>query len=126
MSQVRNGWPGGHLPTSPWQSWPGAGLPKIFHPPGTVYVGHDRVPQYPGRTTCSMLGELDPHFPMTWEFLALVIVAFFLYIVWPLYVLRHLIRKSVYGGDDIFQTNHDAYKAKMNAMGKGRDEMSED
>lgn len=93
MSQVGAGWRGSLLPTSPWSKWPGAGIPKLLHPAGTVYVGHDRIPQYPGGTTCSMLNEQEPHFPITWELFALTLIAFLLYVVWPLYVLRHLIRK---------------------------------
>lgn len=48
---------------------------------------------YPGATTCSMLGEREPYFPMDWSLALLILTAILIYIVWPLYVLRHLIRK---------------------------------
>lgn len=89
-------WNGPLQTTSPWQKWPGAGIPTAAHPPDTVYKGHNNVPQYPLEATCSMLGEQDPYFPITWHLFVLVLVAFLLYIVWPLYVLRHLIRKVGY------------------------------
>ncbi|KAJ4338746.1 hypothetical protein N0V87_003661 [Didymella glomerata] len=116
------------LPQRPelWQTWPGAHLPDAAHPFGTEYVGHDRVPQYPGGTTCSMLGEREPYFPMGWSLALLILTAILLYILWPLYVLRHLIRKSVYGDDERFQTNHEAYRAKMGAAAKGKSEMEEE
>ncbi|KAF3037927.1 hypothetical protein E8E12_003259 [Didymella heteroderae] len=113
-------------PTESWQNWPGAALPERFHPPGTNYSGHDRVPEYPLSTTCRVLGEDDPYFPVDWSLFLIILVAFLIYIVWPIYVIRHLIRKSVYGDDDLFQTNHEAYRAKMGAAGKGKSEVSED
>lgn len=76
-----------------WQTWPGAHLPEIAHPPGTHYSNHDHVPMYPGGTTCNMLCERDPYFPMDWSLALLILTAILIYIVWPLYVLRHLIRK---------------------------------
>ncbi|KAJ4375684.1 hypothetical protein N0V86_007217 [Didymella sp. IMI 355093] len=102
-----------------WQNWPGARKLEEDHPKDTVYVGHDRIPQYPGGTTCANLGEPEPYFPIDWVLGLLVFVAFLLYVVWPLY-------KSVYGDDDLFQTNHEAYRAKMEAAGKGKDEVLEE
>lgn len=82
--------------TEAWQTWPGAHLPEGAHPPGTKYA-HNDVPQYPGNTTCYRLGERDPYFPTTMREAAalfgLIIVAFLIYIVWPIYVIKHLIKK---------------------------------
>lgn len=39
-----------------------------------------------------MLGEREPYFPMTWHFCVLSIMAFVLYVMWPIYLIRHLAR----------------------------------
>ncbi|KAF3048952.1 hypothetical protein E8E11_005898 [Didymella keratinophila] len=113
-----------------WQTWPGAHFPEGAHPLGTTYSGYNRVPQYPGGTTCEMLGERDPYFPMDGRsggaLFGLIFIAFLVYIAWPIYVLRHLVRKSVYGDDQRFQANHEAYRAKMGAAAKGRSDMEDD
>ena len=87
------------LPQRPeaWQTWPGAHLSEGAHPPGTKYA-HNGVPQYPGNTRCKMLGEQDPYFPMDdakscVALAMLIIVAFLVYTVWPIYVIKHLIKK---------------------------------
>ena len=74
------------------KNWPGAYLPREVHPPGTTYNEHG-VPHYPPGTTCKVLGEREPYFPVTWHLFLLSLVAFLLYVVWPLYVLKHLMRK---------------------------------
>ncbi|KAJ4402114.1 hypothetical protein N0V91_007475 [Didymella pomorum] len=115
--------------TEAWQTWPGAHLPEGAHPPGTKYA-HNDVPQYPGNTTCYRLGERDPYFPTTMREAAalfgLIIVAFLIYIVWPIYVIKHLIKKSVFGDDERFQANHEAYKAKMGGASQAKSEMDEE
>ncbi|KAF2627509.1 hypothetical protein BU25DRAFT_458411 [Macroventuria anomochaeta] len=103
-------WQGPYEETPPWKNWPGAHLPKRAHPPGTTYSQRG-VPQYPLGTTCKDLGERDPYFPLDWRLLLLTLVTFLLYIVWPLYVLRHLMRKkSIYGDQEIYEANHDKFK----------------
>lgn len=72
-------------------SWPG-GTNRAKHPSSTLYSPQG-VPQYPPGTTCKALSEQDPYFPVTWHLYLLTLVVVLLYIVWPLYVLRHLCRK---------------------------------
>lgn len=110
------------LPQRPkqWQNWPGAYLPETAHPPGTTHVGYDRIPQYPGGTTCHMLGERDPYFPMDWSMAILLLTAVLIYIVWPLYVLRHLIRKVHIPDHCMSETHADDRSLSMATMNSSR------
>jgi hypothetical protein len=40
-----------------------------------------------------MLHGEEPYLPLSWHAVIFGVVAFLLYIVWPLYVLRHLVKR---------------------------------
>lgn len=73
------------------RTWPGAHLPPARHPRGTTYNSFG-VPQYPPGTTCKMLGEPEPFFPWTWHSVVLGLLLFALYVCWPVYVVKRLMR----------------------------------
>jgi hypothetical protein len=60
-----------------------------------------------------MLGEREPYFPMGWSLALLILTAILLYILWPLYVLRHLIRKVFISKHCMSETHADDRSLSM-------------
>ncbi|KAJ4987578.1 hypothetical protein SVAN01_06891 [Stagonosporopsis vannaccii] len=91
------------------RTWPGAHLPPGSHPRDTTYNSFG-VPQYPPGTTCKMLDEPEPYFPLTWHFWVLGVLAIVLYLLWPIYVVKHLTRNSISGNQKAYETNYDKFR----------------